>query len=87
MAELPGAGFVTLATVLEFLNVSRPTLRRMIKQGYFPPPDMLLGGRWPRWSVQTLRRYENKPPKTTPPLTRAEKTARGGARPPRRRPG
>jgi len=65
---LPGAGFVTLTTVLQFLNVSRKTLRAMIARGYFPAPDMLIGGRWPRWSVQTLQRFESKPPKTMPPL-------------------
>jgi len=75
LAELPPAGFVTLTTVLEFLGgVSRPTLRRLIRQGFFPPADMLIGGRWPRWRVQTLHRFAEKPPKTTPPLTQAETT-------------
>jgi len=68
LAELPKDGFVTVATVMQFLNVSRKTLTGMIARGYFPPPDMLIGGRWPRWSVHTLHRFANKPPKTMPPL-------------------
>jgi excisionase family DNA binding protein len=48
-----------LATIDDWalaLQVSRPTVERLIRSGQIPPADIRIG-RLPRWRPATLRRY------------------------------
>jgi hypothetical protein len=44
----------TLASLANFLKLDYDTVRRMVRQGRIPPPDIKIS-RFPRWKRQTIQ--------------------------------
>ena len=58
--ELPE--LLTVDQVCAYLSMDDSTLRRHRRLGLFPAPDVILSGRFPRWSKATLAAHLANPP-------------------------
>ena len=55
--ETPIPRLLTVTDLTRILQRSRRELERMRAAGRFPPPDLKLGPRSPRWRAETVERW------------------------------
>ena len=57
-AQLPATGYIRLATLLQFLPISAPTVWRKLKDPNDPlPRPVKLGAKITAWRVEEIRAY------------------------------
>jgi prophage regulatory protein len=55
--DLPTEGYARIKSVLRVYPVGRSTLYQMIKEGNFPKPTKIAGGKASAWRVSELREF------------------------------
>ena len=55
--DLPSEGYARIKSVLRVYPVGRATLYQMIRDGRFPKPTKIAGGKASAWRVSELREF------------------------------